>query len=254
MPKVILVTTLLLAMLVGGGLVALVSAPPLVEPAVAFMRSATGVVLLCSVAGVFILGPLSLFMRWVRVLVRSREISYTTENGRIAVNLIAIEEALTRAIEGEPEVKKAHVRVYEDRVKRAVIIDAVMTLWEVPNVTERNRFCQRLLRRRFAELMPEQNAVEVNLSVHRLNVRRPETSAPPAAAGSNVMPPVAQQPAPLRSAAEVGSDSGGRLPIDPGEMDLYVGPHWPVDGEDDDSSVYKNRPTTVRVAKPGKKS
>ncbi len=253
MPKVILVTTLLLAMLVGGGLVALVAAPPLIEPAVAFLRSATGVVLLCSVAGVFILGPLALFMRWVRVLVRSREISYTTENGRIAVNLIAIEEALTRAIEGEPEVKKAHVRVYEDRVKRAVIIDAVMTLWEVPNVTERNRFCQRLLRRRFAELMPEQNAVEVNLSVHRLNVRRPETS-PPAAAGGTAMPPVAQQPAPLRAASEVGGDSGGRLPIDPGEMDLYVGPHWPVDGEDDDASVYQNKPTTVRMAKPGKKT
>ena len=50
-----------------------------------------------------------------------------------------------------------------------------MTLWEVPNVTDRNRFCQRLLRRRFAELMPEQTAVQVNLTVHRLTMRRPET-------------------------------------------------------------------------------
>jgi hypothetical protein len=124
-------------------------------------------------------------VRWYQVWRRSREISYTTETGKISVNLIAVEEALTRAIEGEPDVKKATVRVFEDRVKRSIIIEAVVTLWEVANVTERNRFCQRLLRRRFAELMPEQTVVQVNLNVHRLNQRRNDERTGDAIARSN---------------------------------------------------------------------
>jgi hypothetical protein len=225
-----------------------VAYPSWIPDVAAWLPTTGGIATLSSIAGVLLAAPVLHFMVWWARSLRSREISYTTDNGRIAVSLIAIEEALTRALEGEPEVKKAHVRVMQDRVKNAVLIDAVMTLWEVPNVTERNRFCQRLLRRRFAELMPEQSAVQVNLSVHRLNVRRPEDRPTPAVVAGAV--PVATTPMPAnRPTAPVIDDDD--LPV-PGEDDdgLYVGPTYPVPpstGEDEDD--WQSRPPTTRVAK-----
>ena len=215
------------------------------------MRSELGRLLGACVAGILLIMPCALVLRWWQVARRSREISYTTESGKVSVNLIAIEEALTRTIEGEPEVKKAHVRVYEDRVKRTVVIEATATLWEVPNVTERNRACQRLLRRRFAELMPEQAQVEVNLSIHRLHVRPPPSPEPapaPAKAKdrSNRLAAVAPAtaatvapapPSPRRQASE--------LPFEPnGEDELYAGPSYPVlpDEEEGGTGMYHAKP------------
>ena len=180
-----------------------------------------------------------MLLRWLQSIRRSREISYTTDNGRISVNLIAIEEALTRAIEGEYEIKKARVSVYEDRVKRGIVIDAVLTMWEVANVTERNLFCQRLLRRRFAELMPERSDVQVNLAVPRLTVRPPPKGAPPNATALPLMPVPPVEPTPLGI---------GRLPArEPehlpdaveakDEDDLYVGPTYPVGKDDEDEQT-----------------
>ncbi len=215
------------------------------EPAFAtvlsdYLMTTNGQMVGLSVAGLFVFCPFAAVVRWFQVWRRSREISYTTETGRISVNLIAVEEALTRAIEGEPDVKKATVRVFEDRVKRSIIIEAVVTLWEVANVTERNRFCQRLLRRRFAELMPEQTVVQVNLNVHRLNQRRSDDRP--------VRPP---QPMPVTEPATAGAGSAGiNLPFDAKESyqpsppigvelatteeDLYVGPTYPVVRDEDE--------------------
>ncbi len=162
----------LTAFLVGAGLLAACTEPLISAQILDFLRTPNGNMVMAGVALVFLLCPLAVLLRWWQVFRRARDISYTTENGKISVSLIAIEEALTRAIEGESEVKKATVRVFEDRVKRSIVIEAIVTLWEVANVTERNRFCQRLLRRRFAELMPEQTVVQVNLTIHRLNQRR----------------------------------------------------------------------------------
>jgi hypothetical protein len=208
----------------------------------AWTLSEAGGVVLASVAGLLAIAPLAHFLAWWGRMLRSREISYATDHGRIAVSLVAIEEALTRALEGEPEVKKAHVRVHQDRVKGSVVIDAVMTLWEVPNVTERNRFCQRLLRRRFAELMPEQDLVQVHLALHRLNVRRP---APTLTAGTAPAPIAA--PAPLPPSPE---DDGDLRPgIEPSD-DLYVGPAYPVPAGGDDDDAWQARPATVRTPRP----
>ena len=209
-----------------------------------YLKTTNGQMVGLSVAVLFVSCPFAAVLRWYQVWRRSREISYTTETGKISVNLIAVEEALTRAIEGEPDVKKATVRVFEDRVKRSIIIEAVVTLWEVANVTERNRFCQRLLRRRFAELMPEQTVVQVNLNVHRLNQRRAEdrqTRATPQVVTS------AAEPTPA-----VGSNTGLKLAYEPKETyrpsppigvelatteeDLYVGPTYPVVRDEDDEN------------------
>jgi hypothetical protein len=216
------------------------------EPAIGlvfhdYLRTANGLMVGLTVSSVFVICPLLAVLRWWQVWRRSREISYTTETGRISVNLIAVEEALTRAIEGEPDVKKATVRVFEDRVKRSIVIEAVVTLWEVSNVTERNRFCQRLLRRRFAELMPEQTVVQVNLNVHRLNQRRNEER-------------LVKHPTPLvvESVSSDISSTGVKLnlpyeskdiyqPAPPlgvematTDEDLYVGPSYPVVRDDED--------------------
>ena len=209
------------------------------QPVAAWCSTAGGIATLSTAAGLFLAAPLIHFLVWWGRMLRSREISYTTDTGRIAVGLIAIEEALTRALDGEPEVKKAHVHVLEDRVKRTGIIDAVMTLWEVPNVTARTRFCQRLLRRRFAELMPEKDAVQVNLTVHRLNVRRPEDRT--ANATTMVAPPV-----PAKERRDPGDESDVRPSIEPTD-DLYVGPTYPVSRDDDDP--FQVRPPTTRVGR-----
>ena len=238
-----------ITVLLGLFLVAIDQRPELADQVAHLAQTAEGQ-WACRVVAIALLGsPLVILLRWVQSIRRNREISYETDNGKISVSLIAIEEALTRAIEGEPEVKKAHVRVFEDRVKRSIIVDAVVTMWEVPNVTDRNRFCQRLLRRRFAELMPEQSQVDVNLHLHRLTERRiepkpvqvkgPDTDlqpVPPTAGSGSGPSPV---PDALRSSGE--NPVAGALVREPDESELYVGPAYPVDTDDDEDDEPKTR-------------
>jgi len=197
------------------------------------------------------LWALSVLVRWWQLNSLWFEVSATTESGRVSVNLVAVEEALTRALENEDCVKKAHVRVYEERgVKRQVVIESAMTFWEVPNVTERNRQCQAILRRRFAELMPEQSSVQVNLNVHRITPRRHESKAPAASPAAPAKP--AQAPAESNPFAGTPLEAEGasyrRYPTpNPGYVeapptpakdeadDLYVGPSYPVDRDEDES-------------------
>ncbi len=236
-----------------GGLLATFTIwPETVEPTMLWLRDDTvGRMTASAMAGVLLSSPLVWVLRWLQSMRRSREISYTTDNGRISVNLVAIEEALTRAIEGETEIRKARVSVYEDRVKRGIVIDAVVTLWEVPNVTERNLFCQRLLRRRFAELMPERSDVSVNLAIHRLTVRPPSKGDVVPAPGAEA----AKQGEAKRSSPYERSPLGvPKLPVkepehlprsaEPTDEDeLYVGPSYPVtrDEEDEATGVFRPR-------------
>jgi len=232
-----------------------------------FLLSSEGRMVASGVAAVLLLSPLAIMLRYWQATRRARDISYQTEHGRISVNLIAVEEALTRAIEGEPEVKKAHVRVYEDRVKRVVMIEAVMTLWEVPNVTDRNRFCQRLLRRRFAELMPERTAVEVNLSVHRLTTRGPAQTPAPAPVKDAVRITPTPSPVPDTAPGPPTStfyrdpllDDTSPLSSPATDEDLYLGPSYPVVKDDDeDGTGQYTKPSTTSTkaekAKPSPKS
>jgi hypothetical protein len=234
-----------------------------------YLATSNGFLVSSGIALLFLLGPLMMLAAWWQVFRRARDISYTTENGKISVSLIAIEEALTRAIEGESEVKKATVRVLEDRLKRSIVIEAVVTLWEVANVTERNRFCQRLLRRRFAELMPEQTVVQVNLTIHRLNQRRVEAKPPSALAAAPVpVPPVVQTPADASDqrpaagalpAASIPAEGSESEPAQPGDEDLYVGPTYPVlrDDEEDGGgshgyvAVARSTPTVPPIIQRG---
>ena len=119
-----------------------------------------------------VLIPVALTMRWLAVRRFAREISYMTANGRVSVNLQAIEEALTRAALNVPGVKHIVIRVYEDRIRRQVIIQAVMTLWDDNDINSTSQRCQRMLQQRFEELMPEQRSVQVQLSMNRLYEQR----------------------------------------------------------------------------------
>lgn len=229
----------LVTLALGGILLAFSQDPSLAEQAAELVATTQGKWVCAGLAAFFLTNPLVTLLRWFQSIRRHREISYQTDGGKISVSLLAIEEALTRAIEGEAEVKKAHVRVFEDRVKRSVVIEAVVTLWEVPNVTDRNRFCQRLLRRRFAELMPEQNQVEVNLHLHRLTERRVE---PKTLSIAKAASPAAAAPAAEPDVPEPGQGSGinpvaGALDREPEESELYVGPTYPVDIDDDDDEL-----------------
>ena len=227
-------------MAIGGLLVVSQFRPTLLTDTVALLHTQSGRLVGSGISVVLLLSPLAIWLRKLQVMRRAREISYQTENGRISVSLLAIEEALTRALEGEPEVKKAHVRVAEDRIKRTVMIEAVMTLWEVPNVTDRNRFCQRLLRRRFAELMPEQTAVQVNLTVHRLTTRRPEYAPAPVKPAAERKPAthaVSKTPSEGEPAYRDPLMDSALLPVPASEEDLYVGPSYPVVKEEEDEAA-----------------
>lgn len=231
----------LTAMAVGAGLLACDFRPSLLDEAVAYIRQPPGRFVAMGVAAIFLLGPLAIFLRWWQARRNAREISYTTETGRVSVNMIAVEEALTRAVENENFVKKAHVRLREDRSKRQVIIEAVMTLWEVPNVTERNLACQQILRRRFAELMPEKSAV-VNLSVHRLNQRREDhkkaTEPPPPPPLPTIEPTPPERVETNAATAELPQEVENLFGEPPtNEEDLYVGPSYPVEKDEEEDAM-----------------
>ena len=119
-----------------------------------------------------ILIPLALTMRWLAVRRFTREITYTTANGRVSVNLQAIEEALSRAALNVTGVKHIVIRIYEDRIRRQVIIQAVLTLWDDNDIPATSQRAQDVLQQRFSELMPEQRSVVVQLSINKLNEQR----------------------------------------------------------------------------------
>lgn len=230
-----------ITILLGLFLAAVYARPELVDMVASLAKTSEGRWACGLAAGILLVSPLVILLRWFQSIRRNREISYDTDNGKISVNLMAIEEALTRAIEGEPEVKKAHVRVFEDRAKRSIIIDAVVTMWEVPNVTDRNRFCQRLLRRRFAELMPEQSQVDVNLHLHRLTERRIEprpakSKSPPdsTATSSSASSTSGISPGPNVLPTPSESPVADALHREPDESELYMGPTYPVEDDEDD--------------------
>ncbi len=255
------------AFVVGGLAIAGFLAPEFGKPLHAFLEQPHSDLVVMAVSGIFVLCPLAILLRWWQVFRRARDISYSTENGKISVSLIAIEEALTRAIEGESEVKKATVRVFEDRVKRSIVIEAVVTLWEVSNVTERNRFCQRLLRRRFAELMPEQTVVQVNLTVHRLNQRRVEVKPTRVGAGTHLEGGGEAATGSPHEAAATGRTTPAApfLAAPPpgavyatSDEDLYVGPTYPVVRDDEEeggsgTQAFYAKPAPAGKAVSGKK-
>ena len=238
----------IVTIILGLFLVAVDQRPELADQVADLVHTIEGRWVVKAAAIILLSSPLVILLRWFQSLRRNREISYETDNGKISVSLIAIEEALTRAIEGEPEVKKAHVRVFEDKVKRSIIIDAVVTMWEVPNVTDRNRFCQRLLRRRFAELMPEQSQVDVNLHLHRLTERRVDPrpvqvkeASPAAAAAPEVGTGSGSSSAAADPRASGENPVAGALVNEPDESDLYVGPAYPVEPDEDDEQPQTRR-------------
>lgn len=241
---------------------------------------------------VLVMIPLAMLLRWYASRRYAREVSYVTEAGRVAVSLIAIEEALTRAVEQESEVRKVQVRVYEDRVRRAIVCEAALTLWDDGDVSGVNFRCQQIMRSRFGELLPDQTAVQVHLTVHRLSHRRPDSepdserpqreratreTADQDMLAEDITPTrvplpglttthgevdnqagaellrqrresrgttiiaaeVGDQPAaPEQQAAEVAAQEEAVDDDDEGLYDdLYVGPNYPVDDDEDDSGV-----------------
>ncbi len=136
------------------------------------LREGEGIWTILSLGILQVLIPLALTLRWLAVRRFARELSYMTANGRVSVNLQAIEEALTRAAINVPGVKHIVIRVYEDRIRRQVIIQAVLTLWDESNITGITNVCQQTLSQRFQELMPEQRTIQVQISVNRLREQR----------------------------------------------------------------------------------
>ncbi len=142
--------------------------------------------LLAAALAVFcLLCQVFLVLRGFTCLRYRREISYLNEFGKVSISLAAIEDALTRAVDQEHGVRKVQCRVYEDRVKRQVVVDCDITLWEQGSVKGINERCQDILRRRFAELLPDRENVEIHLKVLRLTHSR-STYVPEAEEGEAV--------------------------------------------------------------------
>lgn len=236
------------------------------------LEHSLGRVAVASVGALVLIVQALLVLRWFGARRFAREIGYTNEFGRVAVSLVAIEEALTRAIEGEAGIRKVQVRVYEDRVKRTVIVEASLTMWESNNLTSTTNRCQEVLRRRFAELLPERNQVQVHLTLHRLNQRKKEDlvqgealGAVPASTGGNQPARTKSGMPPALAAASGGVDEeAGAAVLKKAKTDsiaspkpmafseppkeeldyenLYGGPTYPVDDDDEDEGPYGARP------------
>lgn len=235
---------------------------------------------LASLGLLLVLLPLAQTWLLWRARSQSREISYQTEHGRIAVSMQAIAEALTRAVEHEPAVRKVGLSIRQDRMRKQVLVVCSLALWDDGDITGINWRCQDLLRRRFAELMPEASC-QIHITVNRLNQRRPEPAAPePARIATAVLDDAshyrdretpATVPLPGLAATQGGTDNSAGaallarrrpgtvtgdtesgtyrstevdLPIpDVPEEDqldnLYVGPRYTVESEDEDERERK---------------
>ena len=115
--------------------------------------------------------PIVALVKWYASRRYGRDLTYNTDHGQVSVSLQAIEEALTRVVEKQPSVRRVTVRCREDRIRRVLIAEVALALWEDEDVTGQNRRYQDLLRQRLSELMPEQDSVQVHLLVHRLSPR-----------------------------------------------------------------------------------
>ena len=189
-------------------------------------------------------------------------------------------------------MRKVQIRVFEDRVRRTIVCEAALTLWDDGNVSGVNRRCQQIMRSRFAELMPDETAVQVHLTVHRLSHRRPDSEPAPAVreqrrataetadegAADDRTPTQVPLPGLTATHGEVDNEAGAELlragrerrgttalvvegeapaPESGGAAsaeavaeaeaeaaeqeeqfdDLYVGPNYPVDDDEDESGI-----------------
>lgn len=115
--------------------------------------------------------PLAVVARWYAARRYGRDLTYRNDHGAVSVSLQAVEEALNRLIERQPSVRRVTVRCRDDRVRRALVIEVALTLWDDEDVTGQNRRYQDLLRQRLAELMPDQDSVQIMLHVAKLSPR-----------------------------------------------------------------------------------
>lgn len=168
----------LLALCAGAVLITMAIAPTVITAPVGdfliYAQGTAGRITTGGAGALFVLMPIGLSLRWYASRRYAREISYQTENGQVSVSLQAIEEALARAVEADEAVRKVSLKVYDDRVKRQIGILCTLNLWDDGDVTGINRRCQQQIRERFGELMPEQAAVNIHISVHRLTPRPAE--------------------------------------------------------------------------------
>jgi hypothetical protein len=203
-----------------------------------------------AVGGVVLASELLLVGSWLRERRFAREFSYTTTLGQVSVGLVAIEEALTRALANETAVRRAGLRVVEDRVKRVIQIHAHINLWEEDDIKVAIDRCQSVLAARFRELMPQQK-FHIGLNLHRLTPRRPEPAgrrrtevgdrpavapvAPvtPLATAVAVEPELAPKSLPWHDDQTFRDDGTIR------EEDLYLGPRYPVESRDDDTGTIR---------------
>ena len=165
-----------LVWVIGAGLIAVAVAPQLLIQStqwlVEYGTQEGGRLIIGGIGGVMIALPITQLLRWWSRHRIARELSYQTTDGQITVSLVAIEEALERSLIQVTGLKKSSIDVNEDRVRRQVIVEAVLSLWEDADIGVINREAQVLLRRRFAELMPEMPNCIVKVTVSRLNPRR----------------------------------------------------------------------------------
>jgi len=88
----------------------------------------------------------------------------------VTVSLHALRNALVRSLKREPEVHNVEVELHHDRkAKRVTQVQARGTIWDGPDVLQTTMKIQKLLRRRFREIVEpeEEPKFEVHLDSFR---------------------------------------------------------------------------------------
>jgi hypothetical protein len=86
----------------------------------------------------------------------------------VTVSLFALREALTRALQHEPEVHSVDVELKHDRAKRRITqVMARGTVWDGPDILQTTLKMQQVLRRRFREIVDPEEEPRFEVALDR---------------------------------------------------------------------------------------
>ena len=101
----------------------------------------------------------------------AKTIRYRVGADQVTVSLQAVEEALSRALEIDADVRTATVRILSNRWLRRIEVACALVLYEDTDVSVTDSRCQQLLRARFKEVMSGAKRVRFALHIDRLRSR-----------------------------------------------------------------------------------
>ena len=165
----------LMALVLGGYLLFLAADPVRFQLHMQFLLQEGGTpmgrVVLASIGGLCLAVVPAQLLVWAVSRRYAKTLKYRVAGDKVTVSLQAVEEALSRALENDPAVRTATVRVLANRWRRRVDVEAALVLYEDSDLSVVDGRCPQLLRARFKEVMSGVKRVSFSLHIDRLRSR-----------------------------------------------------------------------------------